>query len=163
MFCPSAADWGNVADWVSGLGALLAVIVALRIAGTERRSAAHLRTIEANEALERRSQIKSEAIRIAGAIEAEALSYFQLSSLGGGDSEAKKHEVIATIKSVRSQLEALQNFPMNDPRLFTEIGRMVHESRIEPNAALQSTSHFGLTMKHLAEGIAARRNAMVQL
>lgn len=31
MFCPLSTDWGNVADWVSGIGALLAVIVALGI------------------------------------------------------------------------------------------------------------------------------------
>ena len=163
MFCPNAIDWGNVASWVSGMGTLAAIIVALWIAGSERRSAARLRDIEVNEAHERRAQVICEAIRLAGDIEAKANSYVQLTSLGGGLGDAKMHEVIADIDGARSQLQALQQFPMTDPRVFTEIGRIVHESVIGHGAALKSTSHFGLTMRQLADHMAKRRGAISDL
>lgn len=160
MFCPNSADWGNIADWVSGLGALGAVIVALWIAGSERRSAALLREIEANEVYEQRAQVIAEAIRLVADIEAKARSFAQVAALGGGHGDSNKHEIMAEIAGIRSQLQALQQFPIKDPRVFSEIGRMVHDSRSEHGAALQSTSHFGLTMRQLAEDMATRREAI---
>lgn len=160
MFCPNAPEWGNIADWVSGLGALGAIIVALRIAGSERRSAALLREIEANEDHARRAQVIAEAIRLAAEIEAKANSYAQLIAFGGGDSETRKHEAIADIEGIRSQLQALQQFPITDPRIFTEIGRMIHESRIERGASIQNSSYFQLTMRQVAIHMEARRNAI---
>ncbi|WP_395684351.1 hypothetical protein [Dokdonella sp.] len=49
LFCPNNIVWGDVATWVSGLGALAAVIVALYLAGeSDRRRAkdrAHARRV----------------------------------------------------------------------------------------------------------------------
>jgi hypothetical protein len=161
MFCPNAADWGNVADWVSGIGALAAVIAALWIAGSERRSADRARKIAESEAYQRRAQVIGEAIRLAADIEAKATSYVQLTTFGGG--ELKKTEVIGEIEGIRSQLQALQQFPMTDPRVFAEIGRIIHESTIDRGVALQSTSYVGITLRQLASNLAARREAIAGL
>lgn len=37
MFCPQAMDFGNLADWVSGIGTILAVCTALGIALFDHR------------------------------------------------------------------------------------------------------------------------------
>lgn len=163
MFCPLAVDYGNIADWIAGLGSLAAVIAALWIAGSQNRNAARLRAIEANEAHGRRAQVIAEAIRLAADVEAQAMGYAQLTSLGGDDAETRKHEVAADIAGLRSQREALQRFPGTDPRVFTEIGRAVHDCRVERGFATQSTSHAGLTMRRIAESMRARRDALAAL
>lgn len=163
MFCPSAADFGNVADWVSGLGALAAVIVALYIANNQARAVEKIRQLEANEAHSRKALVIAEAIRLAGEIEAHAIGYSQLVTMGGGDSRTKKLALLAEIDGVRSQIEALQRFPLSDPRLFTEIGRIAHDCRAEPGLVDQSTSYTGLVMRQMAQHMGARRAAMAAL
>lgn len=163
MFCPQAADFGNVADWVSGLGAMAAVLVALHIANNQARTAQKLRLIEANEAHARRALVITEAMRLTGQIEALAGGYSQLTTLGGGDSKSRKVELLDEIAGVRSQIEALQRFPVSDPRLFAEIGRIAHDCRSEPGLVDQSSSYGGQIMKQMAERMRARRDALTAI
>lgn len=163
MFCPNAVDFGNVADWASGLGALAAVIVALYIANNQARAAGEIRRIEANEAHARRALVIAEAIRLATQIEAHAVGYSQLTTLGGGESKSRKLKLLNEVEGIRSQIGALQRFPMSDPRLFAEIGRIVHECRVEPGLVEQSTSYTGRVMRRMAEGMRDRRDAITKL
>lgn len=55
MFCPLSADWGNVADWVSGLGSFAAVLVALGIAWNDHRK----RLAEKVEAVQRDAEMEN--------------------------------------------------------------------------------------------------------
>ncbi len=160
MFCPNAVDWGNVADWVSGIGTLIAVVAALYIVGNEHRSAEKAREIASNEELDRLGQIIAEAIRLAGEVEGLASSYDQLVNFGGGDGLSRKSDLVDNIDGIRRQLETLQKFPMADPRLFAEIGRTAYECRVEPELVDKSTSYVALTMKNVAERMRARRKAL---
>ncbi|GAA4814097.1 hypothetical protein GCM10023232_06960 [Sphingosinicella ginsenosidimutans] len=163
MFCPNAIDWGNVADWVSGAGAFAAVVTALHIAGSERRSATKAREIASNEAHERRAQVIAEAIRLAGEVEAIARSYVQLVSFGGGEGQSKRRDLLDDIDGVRRQLDALQQFPNSDPRLFAEIGRTASDCRTEAEVIDMSTSYAAQIMTRLAEHMAHRRDALITL
>jgi hypothetical protein len=160
MFCPNAADWGNVADWVSGIGTFIAVVAALYIAGNERRSAEKAREIAANEEYGRRAQVIAEAIRLAGEVEALATSYNQLVSLGGGNGLSRRVDLLDDIEGIRRQLDSLQQFPITDPRVFAEIGRIAHECRVEPGLIDKSTSYAAQIMMRVAERTRLRRDAL---
>jgi len=163
VFCPNAADWGNVADWVAGIGTFVAVAVALYIAGSERRSAERQRQIRANEDYERRAQVIAEGIRLAGEVEALAGNYVQLVTLGGGSSQANRADLLDDLDGIRRQLESLQKFPISDPRLFAEIGRAAYDCRVETGLIDKSTSYAELIMKRVAERLRQRRDSLVML
>lgn len=163
MFCPNAADWGNVADWVSGIGTFIAVVAALYIAGNEQRSAEKARAIASNEELGRRAQVIAEAIRLAGEVEALAASYNQLVSLGGGEGVSRRVDLLDDIAGIQRQLDSLQQFPITDPRLFAEIGRTAYECRVESGLADKSTSYAAQIMKRVAERMRLRRDALSAL
>jgi hypothetical protein len=163
MFCPNAADWGNVADWILGVGTLIAVVAALYIAGNERRSAEREREIASNIEFGRRAQVIAEAIRLAGEVEALSGSYAQLVGLGGGEGASKKADLMDEIEGVRRQLDSLQQFPITDPRLFAAIGRTAFECRVESGLIETSTSSAALIMKRMAERMRLRRDALVAL
>lgn len=162
MFCPSSADWGNIADWVSGLGALAAVVAAVVIATQQSREAANLRRIAINEEIERKAHVAAEAIRLAAAIQSQAASYAQLMRLGGSDYTQRKAELANEINGLRGQLSALQQFPIADPRLFSEIGRMIHDSRVDASFLNASGSVSEIEMRDLAKAMLARREAMMK-
>lgn len=160
MFCLQAVDWGNVADWISGIGTFIAVVAALYIAGNEQRSSEKARKIASNEELERRAQVVAEAIRLAGEVQALASGYDQLVSFGGGDGVSKKADLLDNIGGIQRQLESLQRFPMTNPRLFAEIGRTAYECRVEPELVDKSTSYAAIIMKRVAERMRERREAL---
>lgn len=163
MFCPNAADWGDVADWVSGIGTFIAVVAALYIAGSERRSAEKQREIASNVELERRAQVIAETIRLAGEVEALATNYNQLVSFGGGDGLSRKVDLLDNIEGIRRQLDSLQEFPITDPCLFAEIGRTAFECRVELGLVDKSTSYASLIMKRVAERMKLRRDSLAAL
>lgn len=163
MFCPNSIDWGNVADWISGLGTLAAVATALAIAINEHRVAARHRQESDNQEHSRRAQIIAEAIRLAGEVEALARQYAQLVSLGGGESSARKREAADGIDGLRNQLLSLQQFPMSDPRLFAEIGRTAADCRPEASLGELSSSYVGIVMTQLTARMTARRAALSAL
>lgn len=158
MFCPSAIDYGNIADWVSGIGAFLAVAVALRIAGAQQRSAEQQRQVEFALAFERRAQIISEGIRLTGQIEAIAKRGIQ-----GENTPATVKEVVDQIDGVRSQIAALQSFPMDDPRLFAELGRVGHDSKMEAGLLTMPIPYTAMIMRRLADAMAERRGALISI
>lgn len=163
MFCPNAADWGNIADWVSGIGTFAAVLTALLIAGNEHRVGARHRREAENQEIGRRAQIIAEAIRLAGEAEAIAGKFVGQVDNGGGERLSQKRELIDDLDGVRNQILALQQFPMSDPRLFAEIGRIAADCRTEPSFEELGTSFLGIVMKQLTDRMRARRDAIAAL
>jgi len=162
MFCPLAIDWGNAADWASAIASFGAVVAALWIAFGQERNARKLRRLSRNKEHERRAHLVGEVIRVTGEIEAAANAGAALVDLGGGRNgnlASSRDE----IEGLRSQLRALQQFQQSDPRIFGEIGRIIHESELPPDVAAGSTSYQGLIFGDLARTLASRREALVRL
>jgi len=109
MFCPSAIDWGNAADWVAGTGSLAAVFVAVGIAAWQFRDARRQRLEARNEEHGRQAHLAAEITRIAGAIQAIAGGAANLVNLGGGLHGLTTQ--MDEINGLRLQLKALQIFP----------------------------------------------------
>jgi hypothetical protein len=62
LFCPDSVDWGNVADWVSGIATFLAAGIALYLGGLEQRREAEKRKQELAQR-EQDAQVFAEAIK----------------------------------------------------------------------------------------------------
>ncbi|GGN62515.1 hypothetical protein GCM10011349_46280 [Novosphingobium indicum] len=159
MFCPLAIDWGNAADWASAVASAGAVIAAVWIAFGQERNARKLRRIARNEEHERKVHLIAEVIRLCGEIEAVAGSGAQLVDYGGGNLTSRRDD----IEALRSQLRALQQFPQSDPRIFGEIGRILHASAMPLDVATASTSYQGIMLRDIARKMAERRAALATL
>lgn len=160
MFCPNAADWGNVADWISGLGTLIAVGAAIWIAGTEQRSVVRQRKIDENVAFEKRSHVKAEAIRLIGQAEAIALAHLAILKAESVGSYTTIKEFVYGIEGIRAQLISLQHFPIADPRLFSEIGRTAHELAFEPDMFQKSPTYAKFVSNQVSDRMKLRRDAI---
>lgn len=163
MFCPNAADWGNVADWASGIGSFAAVAAALWIAGGERRRADRQRLISDNVEGERRAQVLGEAVRLSLEIEAQATAYSRLTLAEGDDGRQRAEAMLNEIAGIRSQVLALQSYPISDPRIFAELGRIAHESSVDYDLANRSLSRQMSAMLQLAQSMSIRRSTVIQL
>ncbi|MCC4232616.1 hypothetical protein LL253_07925 [Sphingobium soli] len=159
MFCPLAIDWGNAADWASAIASTSAVVAALWIAFGQERNAHRLRKLARNEEHERKAHLIAEVIRLSGEIEAVAISGSNLVNLGGQDLSSQRDD----IEGLRSQLRALQQFPQSDPRIFGEIGRIIHASEMPFDVSTASTSYQGIILRDLAGRMAERRDALAKL
>jgi hypothetical protein len=87
----------------------------------------------------------------------------QLVTLGGGSSQANRADLLDDLDGIRRQLESLQKFPINDPRLFAEIGRAAYDCRVETGLIDKSTSYAELIMKRVAERLRQRRDSLAKL
>lgn len=162
MFCPLAIDWGNAADWASAIASGGAVMAALWIAFGQERNARKLRKLAQNEEHQRKAQLITEVIRLAAEIESVAASGTTLVNLGGGiNGSLSSHR--DDIESLRSQLRALQQFPQSDPRIFGEIGRIIHASEMSVDVSTASTSYQAIILRDLAGRMAERREALAKL
>ena len=159
MFCPLAIDWGNAADWAAAIASTGAVVAAVWIAFGQERSARALRKVARNEEHERKAHLIAEVIRLSGETEAVAISGSNFVNLGGQDLSSQRDD----IESLRSQLRALQQFPQSDPRIFGEIGRVIHASEMPLDVSTASTSYQGILLGDLARRMAERRNALANL
>ena len=162
MFCPMAIDWGNAADWASAIASAGAVFAALWIAFGQERNARRLRQAAKNEDHERKAHLVAEVIRLTAEIETVAQSGAMLVDLGGGLNDSLSPQR-GSIEGLRSQLRALQQFPQADPRIFGEIGRIVHLSDMPSGYATASTSYQALLFRDLAKNLADRREALLKL
>lgn len=163
MFCLLSIDYGNVADWFAACGTLGAVIVALYIAGSERRAAERRRTADLEAETAQQALVIEEARRVAKEAHDKAVAYAQLVKFGGGGGVARREELIDDLGGFRRQLEALQAFPMTDPRLFAEIGRAAFECRVEADLPGKSTSYGEQIMHQIADRMSKRLAALDDL
>lgn len=137
-------DYGSVADWVAGLGTLLAIIAALWIAGIQQRDARKAREAEALAFHAQNQKIVAEAIRLATQIEQHCemmLSDRDALKQPSDPSEgnlpdarflaARGFFLLHEIEGLRQQVIALQAFGVNDARAHIEIGRMAYEATID--------------------------------
>lgn len=148
-----------MADWASAGASTVAVGVALYVAGWEQRAARRDRERLANEQHERHAQIRAETIRLAAEIEALARHHSQLATLGGNHT----HDLTSFAEGHAAQLDALQRFPMEDPRLFSEIGRVAALYRGRAAYMTGSSSRVGASMRSLADALAERREVIAAL
>lgn len=146
-------DVGSMADWASAGASTVTVGVALYIAGWEQRAARRDRERLLNEQHQRHAHIRAEAIRLAGEIEALARHHSQLATLGSQHNQ----DLTFFAEGHVSQLDALQRFPMEDPRIFSEIGRIAALYRRQAAYMKGSPSQVGARMRDLASALAERR------
>jgi len=127
MFCPSSADWGNVADWVSGVGSMGAVIVALGIAirdSRQKQAADKARELRAAqdenamivEALELYRELRSWSQRALDAFEGEgeALDWRGMIEVG---------------RAVGATARRLQQLPLVNIRMYREYESIIQLAR----------------------------------
>lgn len=162
MFCPLSLDYGNVADWFAAVASLAAVATALIIAFREANSLKKERLLQENAECQRMAHVKAEIIRIASEIEVRAVSAGSPLQELRLDAMAPYHEARLAIEGLRAQLSALQKYPISDPRLFGEIGRVIFESEltVEPMASSSSRQMF---MRALADKMRQRREAIATI
>lgn len=112
MFCPQEAVWGNVADWVSGLGSLLAVIVALWIATGERRERKALQNLEDRD---RRTQLSLLSSEVSAAFRsfAEACAHaIDVLDAGGDLSHSDFWQWMSEAKKKVRKVQSLSDLPV---------------------------------------------------
>lgn len=161
MFCPLAVEWGNAPDWAAAVGSLAAVAAALWIAFGQERNARKLRQIAKNEEHACRAHLIAEVIRLTAEIEAFAVAGDGLVDFGGGVGGLLSNR--DDIDGVRAQLQALQQFPQSDPRIFGEIGRIIRESAVPADFATGSPTYQGMLLREIAQKLALRREVLTQL
>lgn len=169
MFCPLAVDYGNVADWVSGIasviagvGSVVAVIFAVRIANSQRRYDQQLRQIADNQAHEKRAHLIGEVIRLTAEIEAKIQEVYGrvVATSTFGDSWRKD---ISEIEPIRLQLESLQQLATSDPQLYGEIGRITREAVFVHDIHNKSAGLVGGQLRRMRDIMFERRAAVVKL
>ncbi|KQO09431.1 hypothetical protein [Sphingomonas sp. Leaf242] len=156
----SGIEPGSLADWFSGTGGIIASIVAVAIALRQEGNSKRAERLADAQRIAGSARVKEEALRIIGDIEAQAGSYVQLNAFGGGDAPSKMRELKTEIDGLRSQLTALQNYPNLTPSVIAEIGRAVHDSRVDLGDLLSSSSGFAMQMRSLTEKMKKRRDAL---
>lgn len=161
VFCPSSADWGNVADWAGAIASLIAVIAALFIAFRESWSLKKQRQLDENQQYLRLAELRAEIIRLAAEIELLAHDAF-----GGGrpqeDIANWQQTLQESIEGCRLQLIALQTLAAPDPRLFGLIGRMIGETKFEFDVDARG-AELPNKLLQLEQAMTARREAIVAL
>lgn len=139
-------DYGSIADWVAGVGTLLAVVAALWIAGTEQRHARRARERHESEQIAQSKQVIEEAIRLAEKIGEHCQTLLtdreRLAADEGGVEHAQAEATdpflltargffcIHEIAGLRQQVLALQSFGVDSARAYVEISRMAYEADI---------------------------------
>ncbi len=156
MFCPNAADWGNVADWISGLGSFAAVVAALYIAGTQNRLAADQRKLAKEAERNTKHNLISEIMRLTAEIEAKAKTG---SITGGSVNQALLNAM--EIEQLSNQLESLQELSKGDPQIFGEIGRTVREASISP--ADKTNNMLASRFSYISQAMVKRRQLFQSL
>lgn len=157
-------EWGSVADWVSGGGSLLAVIAALIVAFGQWRRAVRLERANRKANIEKHNALVSEADRLAGemATRSQTMVTKNKITLGAaGQSSAKQY--VAEMTALRDQLDSLQRFQSDDPRLYVEIGRLKTLCEFEAGYHDSSTSYVGIIAEQRLEEVKVRRAAIVAL
>ncbi|QCB39208.1 hypothetical protein E5554_16060 [Sphingobium sp. PAMC28499] len=147
-----AIEWGSVADWVSGLGGLLSIAATGYIALHERNRSTQMEDRAEELEYVRRCAVIDEGVRLAEIAAERATSYIQLVSLGGGIHADSGFELKRDLIQVSNQINLLQAYPGNDPRLFVSLGGLSLACRLDDqqhdsnNSYLQSRCRTLVTL-----------------
>lgn len=126
MFCPNAKDWGNIADWVAGIGSLLAVAAAIWLA--------YRQSLLANRSAKKvRRSLIAEVMRLVAEIENNARTH----------SKAK-------ILDLCDHLRSMGDLAKNDPQLFGEIAMSVRQASFTPEDTAHNREDAGFARIALA-------------
>jgi len=146
MFCPNSADWGNVADWISGAGSLAAVVTALYIADAQNRLANRQRDQLEKARRQTRRDLICEIMRLTAEIEKEARR-------GSNDFGSENQGLIISVEinALARQLDSLKELAKDDPQLYGEVSRIVREAGIPPNEKLhnQLAGRYGVIVRSM--------------
>lgn len=157
MFCPLAVDYGNVADWVAGIGSVAAVTAAVWIARGQERFARHQRQIAKNEEHEKRGHLIAEIMRLSSEIEAKAAEIKAQVSMGVGMGWQSGYE---ELEALRAQALSIQPLAANDPQVFGEVGRIYRESKADITIHTSTPAHIAIVMGKVADKMAQRRSLL---
>ncbi len=131
MFCPNAADWGNVADWVSGAGSVIVGGGALYVAFMERRRAvraearaSHAEIRAARYEDDRHNSLVSSGLRIIEILE-DANQRFLRAVMDPDDRNAVKSQWINFVNQQNQRARRMLDFPHADPLLFAAFDSLV--------------------------------------
>lgn len=139
-------EYGSVADWLSGVGTLLAVIVALWVAGAQQREDRRARRRRELEVKAESQAIIDQAIKLAELIDKNCQSILEsLDEEAAGarpelTTEEAAHQYIMLnaravaclhdMNGLRQQIIAIQSAAAVNVRAFIEISRMAYEADI---------------------------------
>ncbi|MCW2411993.1 MULTISPECIES: hypothetical protein [unclassified Sphingobium] len=118
-------ELGSAADWAAGVGSLAAVICALLIAFRQEREFNKRRRDEQEQAEQRRIHLIDEVIRVASHVEV-TIEWIS-NPVGLEPTQSLWQFYLVTLAGYRGQFEALQSLARDDPRVFSEIGRLISE------------------------------------
>ena len=155
---------GSVSEMVGGVGSALAVLVALFIAFIEWRRANRLENADRKAKAEKHNALVGEADRLAVEIAARCQSLVTKNKIAMGvASQSSVKQFLEEIGGLHSQLQSLQRFPSEDPRLYVEIGRLKTLCEFESGFFGASTSYVGIIAERRLEEVKARRAAIEAL
>ncbi|WP_454883990.1 hypothetical protein [Sphingomonas oryzagri] len=122
-------DWGSVADWVSGLGSMGAVIVALAIAIGDRRGR-ELEKIE-NAKLEAKieNEMLVEALFLYKRIK-DAIHQLQQASVSGKDYSRDKEDWLREMIGIKETAIRLQQLPKVTVKNYKEFEGLIQLTRL---------------------------------
>lgn len=144
MLSRYALEFGSVADWVSGVGTLLAVGVALWIAGSQQRAERTDRRRRQDEQRASTRNIINEAVALAEQLSGRCQSILEsrqqseeVAELAGRTVPDRLIHLTAQdiywlhdVAGLRQQMLALQRVGISNVRAYIEISRMAYEADI---------------------------------
>ena len=156
-------ELGSIADWVSGLGTVVAIGAAIYAAHKPNRDAQREKARAARAEIQHRALVQAEAIRLAGEIEALAGHFKNRKDRYGGIDAAVLTDTVEEMAGWRRQIEALQTIATPYPRLFTEVGRLAGDARLGNDIFQHASGFWDMTMDDLASRMAERRTLISTL
>jgi len=154
-------DFGSVADWVSGIGSLLAVFAATGVAFIESR-----RANRADKQLKERDavQINTMVVQVLRALQPTILASRQLmDAFEAGDSTAAANLRAAWVQEMRlvgNKARRLQQFPSIQLKIYSlldEVIALTEQPETDPRINIgevdQAIAHFHIQLQNWSEAL----------
>ncbi len=136
MFCALEVTWGNAADWAAAIGSIVAVIAAVWIADGQKRFARWQKDEAERAERQRHQSLINEVIRVTEQLRDEFARLATLGDLGGLQSFTADNWNNA--ERLRVRIRSLQSLATDYPRLFSEVGSILHNSYPDPTISSPS-------------------------
>lgn len=130
MFCPLEVTWGNAADWAAAIGSIVAVIAAVWIANGQKRFARWQKGEAERAERERHQSLINEVIRVTEQLRKEFEKLSKAGAMSGLQSIGA--DKWTNVERLRLRVKSLQSLATDFPRLFSEIGAILHNSYSDP-------------------------------
>lgn len=145
MFCPQAVDYGNVADWFSGVGSVAAVAVALWIAIRDRR----IRRAEDKARMVREAEDENSLIVEALALYRSLKSMLSdvIDAIDGSGHAVNWYETEKEVFLVRETARRLQQLPSVTIRMYKTFERIINLTHIVDRVSFEDDRLSEMLMK----------------